>query len=90
MREKLGQSEEQQPEEEREPERTSGIIRVPGVSPEREKEILGTVEKEIFDKQEFFKQEREKTPEEKEIVNGILAHLPEFVIKVRAHSYYRH
>ena len=50
-------------------------MRLVGVSSEREKEILGYVKTEKFDKQELYKAEREKTPEELETINGILASL---------------
>lgn len=37
--------------------------------------------REIMEVQEIDKLEREKSPEEVEIVNGILKHMPEFIIK---------
>lgn len=65
----------------KEPERTSGLMRVAGASLEGEREVLKDIEKEVFDKQEIRELEREKTPEELEIIRGILAHLPEFIKK---------
>jgi len=68
--------EEQEPEK---PERTSGIMRVAGVSAEEERIILERTKKEYFDKQTPVEGEREKSPEESEIINDILAKLPEFI-----------
>jgi len=61
--------------------RTSGIVRIVGVSEEKEQEILAGIE-ENFGKQEIGKidkREREKTPEELEIIGGILTAIPEFI-----------
>ena len=74
----LKPEEEQEPEK---PERTSGLMRVAGASLEEEQTVLKDIEKEVFNNQEILELEREKTPEELEIIGGILAHLPEFVKK---------
>ncbi len=66
-------------DEPQEAERASGIMRIPNVSPEDEEGLLRVVESEIFDKQSVSGLEREKTPEEVEIINGILAKLPGFI-----------
>lgn len=68
-------------EEQERPDRMSGLVRVAGVPPEEEIKILKDVKENIFDKQKLYGPEREKTPEEVEIIKGILAHLPEFVEK---------
>ena len=62
-----------------EPERASGIMRIPNISPEDEEGLLKAVESEVFDRHSVLKGEREKTPEEIEIINAILAKLPEFI-----------
>ena len=64
-----------------EPERLSGLVRVVGGTPEEEKDALKKVADNYFNKQEFYDAEREKTPEEMEIIKGILTRLPEFVKK---------
>ncbi len=66
-------------QQEAEPERTSGLMRVAGVSEEKERRILNEVKEVLFDKQEFYEAERAKTPEELEIISGALAHLPDFI-----------
>jgi|GEM_PF-955131 len=68
-------------EEKQEAARTSGIIRIAGVSPEKEGEILHEIKEQDFDVQEIDKKEREKTPEEVEIISGVLAAMPAFVRK---------
>ncbi|MEK7665250.1 MAG: hypothetical protein AAB361_03940 [Patescibacteria group bacterium] len=67
-------------EEKQEFQRTSGIMRAAGVSREVEKEVLDA-SKESFDNQKKFSLESEKTPEEIEIINGILGKLQEFIKK---------
>jgi len=66
-------------DEPQEPERTSGLMRVAGVTSAQESKILTDVETGYFDKQELNKIEREKTPEETEIINGILSNMSAFV-----------
>jgi len=68
-------------EEESIPERTSGLMKVVGVLPKIEKEILSDVGDKYFGKQEKYDIEREKTPEELKIIEGILNYLPDFVKK---------
>jgi len=70
-------------EEAQEPERTSGIMRVANVPPEKEKEILSDIKTELFDEQTVSRLEREKTPEEVEIINGILTDMADFIKKYR-------
>lgn len=60
------------------PERTSGLMKVAGVSPEEEAEILKE-KADVFEDQKMLKAEREKTSQEREIVLQILSFLPEFV-----------
>lgn len=62
-------------------ERTSGVMKVGNISTGAEKGILDNIKIEIFDKQNFDNAEIEKTPEEIEIINGILTNLPAFVKK---------
>ncbi|TSC93885.1 MAG: hypothetical protein CEN87_714 [Parcubacteria group bacterium Licking1014_1] len=78
MSESREKFEEEKPED---PERTSGLMRVVGVTPEKKEKILSAVKETRFDKQANYEQEREKTPEEMQIVNGILSYLPGFVKK---------
>ncbi|MCX6720238.1 MAG: hypothetical protein NTW11_00245 [Candidatus Staskawiczbacteria bacterium] len=63
--------------EPQEPERTSGIVRVVGVSPEIENEAL-EFWKQKFDNQELHETEREKAPDEIMMIKKVLAHLSEF------------
>ncbi|MCX6723872.1 MAG: hypothetical protein NT155_01700 [Candidatus Staskawiczbacteria bacterium] len=72
--------EEPQPEEQK-PERTSGLMRVVGVSRGQEKTILKNVKTELFDKQAPYGIEREKSPEELEIISQISSCIPEFIEK---------
>ena len=82
MNEKIREHlEEKSKSEEQKLERTSSLVRVVGTSPEKEKEILDYIKAEDFDKQEFDKLEREKTPEELEIINGVMSRMPDFVKK---------
>jgi len=62
-----------------EPERTSGIMRVPAFSPEDESALLGSIKRDLFDGHREWPGEREKTPSEMEIINAILVSLPEFI-----------
>lgn len=59
-------------------ERHSGISRVVGVSPERERELLRSFQ-ERFESQEPFYAEREKTIEERETFGEIIRRLPDFI-----------
>ncbi len=78
------------PEKQEQFKRESGVSRIVGVTPEEEqsalkgaKEIFNDMsEKEIFIGERKFKVEdleRDKTPEEKEVILGILEKMPEFV-----------
>ncbi|MBU4204601.1 hypothetical protein KKE19_01520 [Patescibacteria group bacterium] len=64
--------------EEPEQERISSFSRITGASREEEKNFL-EVPGDKFKEQKFQEWEKEKTPEEKEIVDVILEKLPEFV-----------
>ena len=69
----------EEPEVLEKPERTSGIMKIRGASPENEKRILGDIKKDLFDEKFDGKFEREKTPEETEILRGILKNMSGFI-----------
>jgi hypothetical protein len=60
------------------PERQSGIVRILGVSPEQERRLLELFGEKLRN-QEFHWYEREKDPEEVEIIESVLSLLPQFV-----------
>ena len=66
-------------DETQEPERLSGIMRMPSVPPEHEGRALADVKKYLFDETKLPPGEREKTPAETEIANVILDKMPGFV-----------
>jgi hypothetical protein len=66
-------------DEPQDPERTSGIMRMPSVPSEHEREALASVKKYLFDETRSVPGEREKTPAEAEIVNAIIDRLPEVI-----------
>lgn len=56
-------------------------MRVAGVTPKKEKEILSREKTELFDKQAWYLGEKEKTPENLEVINGVLENLSQFIKK---------
>src|SRR3989338_2680437 len=68
-----------------EPKRKSAISKVVGSTPKQEEEVLGLAE-ERFKKIDYFVYipDLEKTPEQIEIINGILDKLPDFLKKYGA------
>ena len=58
--------------------RTSGVYKIVGFGKEEEQFIKEDFA-DLFEDQDFEEWEREKTPEEKEIINRIILRLPEFI-----------
>lgn len=67
-------------EEEGEQKRLSPVSRIVGLPEEREREVYQNFE-EIFENKKFDEAEREKTPEEEEMIKDILGKMLEFVKK---------
>lgn len=63
------------------PERTSGIMKVGGFSPEEARKVFKGMKEKVFDKQEKLEEEVEKTPDEVAIINSILNKMPEFAAR---------
>ena len=69
-------------EEETQSERITGIMRVVGVDPQKEKQVLENIKDKHFDRQDiplFQRVEREKTQEELKIIEKILSVMPKFI-----------